>query len=58
MKLVVLFVSVAIAVWLAPLLAIWSLNTLFKAGIGYGFAEWFAALVLMATVSGPKGSGK
>ena len=34
----------------APLLLIWSLNTLFAVGIDYTFWTWLAALVLVSLV--------
>lgn len=40
-----------ICVWVfllifAPILAIWSLNTLFGLGIGYSIKTWFAMMIL------------
>jgi hypothetical protein len=36
-----------IAILLAPLILIWSLNTLFGLTIAYGFFEWLAGLFLL-----------
>ena len=42
----VLLLVLAMAI-LGPIAAIWSVNTLFKLQIAYGFEEWLAALILM-----------
>jgi hypothetical protein len=42
--LILLFIALVI---FGPLPAIWSVNVLFATSIGYGLAEWFAALILM-----------
>jgi len=46
--LIVLFVIILIAA--GPLLAMWSVNTLFNTGIEYTFINWLAAFVLMAII--------
>ena len=46
--LIVLFVIILIAA--GPLLAMWSINTLFSTGIEYTFINWLAAFVLMAII--------
>jgi hypothetical protein len=33
-----------------PFALIWALNTLFNLSIAYGFFEWLAAFILLATV--------
>jgi len=47
---VLLYVLVVIAIILliivAPLLIIWSVNTLFDLGISYNIKTWFAMLIL------------
>jgi glucan phosphoethanolaminetransferase (alkaline phosphatase superfamily) len=42
-----LLIFAFIAVLVAPVLLIWSLNTLFGLGIAYGFFEWLAALFIL-----------
>jgi hypothetical protein len=51
MALVVIAIVVALIVF-GPLAIIWSVNTLFAAGIAYTFKTWLAALVLGSVVSG------
>lgn len=43
---------VILVILFGPLLAIWSLNTLFGIGIAYTLSTWFAALVLTGLVGG------
>ena len=48
----IFIILVVICLWLGllvaiPLLAIWSLNTLFGLGIAYTFLNWLAAIVLI-----------
>lgn len=48
--LVVMLIAALIAVLIAPLVLIWSLNTLFGLTIAYGFFEWLAGLFLLGFV--------
>lgn len=48
--LVVILIAALIAVLIAPLVLIWSLNTLFGLTIAYGFYEWLAGLFLLGFV--------
>lgn len=49
----ILILLLALVVIFAPLLTIWSLNTLFNLGIGYTFFTWAATVWLqMATLGG------
>ncbi len=43
-------IVLTVVLWIViyPLLAIWSLNTLFALGIGYTFINWLAMVVLVA----------
>lgn len=43
---VVLVLFILMLLVLAPLITIWSLNTLFALGIAYGVAQWLAVLWL------------
>jgi hypothetical protein len=47
-----LILMVLVIAVVSPLLAIWSINTLFGTTIAYGIGEWFAALVLIGIVQG------
>jgi hypothetical protein len=42
---------VAIVIFVAPLISIWALNTLFTLSIDYTFKTWLSALVLGSIVS-------
>lgn len=42
-----LLVLVVLAIIFGPLLAIWSINTLFTLTIAYSLKNWFAMLLLM-----------
>ena len=42
----VFFAALFAGIILAPFAFIWALNTLFGAGIAYGFWEWLAMLVV------------
>lgn len=46
MKLVVLIALIFAIVALSPIALIWSVNTLFHAGIAYTFKTWIAAACL------------
>jgi len=48
--LVLILIAALIAVLIAPLMLIWSLNTLFGLTIAYGFFEWLAGLFLLGFV--------
>lgn len=48
--LVVILIAALIAILVAPLLLIWSLNTLFGLTIAYGFFEWLAGLFLLGFI--------
>ena len=48
---IVIFLIVACAIFVAPWLSIWALNTLFGLGIAYTFKTWLAALVLGAIIN-------
>lgn len=37
---------IAALIWIAPLLTLWMLNTLFGLGLAYTFKTWCAALIL------------
>ena len=58
MKALLLFIVAVLALWLAPLLGIWSVNTLFGAGVAYNTATWFAALVIMSILNPPSMKAK
>jgi hypothetical protein len=45
--LIVILIMAFIAILFAPLILIWSLNTLFGLTIAYGFYEWLAGLFLL-----------
>jgi len=45
-------VLIILLVIFMPVLAIWSLNTLFGLGIAYTFKTWLAALILSSIVGG------
>ena len=49
LALILIGIAVLLIVF-GPLLAIWSLNTLFGLGIAYTLKTWFAALVLAGIV--------
>lgn len=49
---VVLIVLGLLIIALAPLAAIWSVNTLFGLGIAYSVKTWFAALILSSILGG------
>lgn len=38
---------IAIILLFGPLIAIWSINTLFELSIAYSFKNWFAMVILM-----------
>lgn len=49
----ILILLLVLVIIFAPLLTIWSLNTLFNLGIGYTFFTWVATVWLqMATLGG------
>lgn len=50
---VALLVFLGLIIWLAPLVSIWSLNTLFGLSIGYGLKQW-AAMMWVGLVLFPK----
>jgi len=53
--LLTLIIIIAVVIF-EPLLAIWSVNTLFHVGIEYTLATWFAAAVLSAILYGASSS--
>lgn len=48
----ILMVVIFAAIIGGPLMLIWSLNTLFNAGIEYSFWSWLAALWVGITIAG------
>ena len=55
--LLIVLLSLA-AVIIGPLLTIWSVNTLFAAGIGYSFNTWAATALLVTVFGGVTASAK
>lgn len=51
-RIVGIIIIAILMVWLAPLAAIWSINTLFGTAIPFTFDTWCAALILSSVVSG------
>jgi len=51
-RIVALIAFALLVIWLAPLAAIWSVNTLFSMTIPYTFDTWCASLILSGVVSG------
>lgn len=49
---VIAAVLIALAFTFVPIGVIWSLNTLFKLGLEFTFANWLAALILSAIIHG------
>ena len=58
MEKLILIIVVLVVLIVGPLLAIWSLNTLFGLGIAYSIKTWFAALVLAGIVGKSSSSKK
>lgn len=52
MNVLVVILFAAVAVTVVPLVAIWSLNTLFGLSIVMTWKTWFAALLLCGIISG------
>jgi len=52
MKVFLLFLLIAALIVFMPLVAIWSLNTLFGLGIAYTFKTWCAAVILCGCITG------
>lgn len=50
---ITVLVFAGLVLWLAPLVSIWSLNTLFGLSIGYGLKQW-AAMMWVGFVLFPK----
>jgi len=55
---ILLILLIIAIVAIAPILLIWSLNTLFGLTIAYNFSTWFAALVIGGAVRGTTRSSK
>ena len=51
-RIVALIIFALLMLWLGPIAAIWSVNTLFSMAIPYTFDTWCASLILSAAVSG------
>lgn len=47
-----LITLIVLLIAIGPLVAIWSLNTLFAIGISYSFTSWFAMFCLLAVLRG------
>ena len=47
-----LLLAILLAAALGPLLILFAVNTLFKAGLAYSFVNWFSVLVLKAITVG------
>ena len=52
MQVVIVILIAAVLIIFGPLLAIWSVNTLFALEIAYTLKTWFAALMLSGIVGG------
>lgn len=55
MNTLIFIILIVLVIWLGPLLAIWSVNTLFPiVAIPYTVWTWLAALILFGSVFGFK----
>lgn len=52
----ILLLTIIVALW--PLVAIWSINTLFGTNIPYTFWTWLAALILYTSFQGTRISNR